>query len=83
MKKPVNRSIPFAPFIACENNCKDGASNGVKFNIFCLFYFQKRLIQQQVRSGQKAPASRYYTNADSCQTTFVLANQMDIPYIRT
>ena len=65
-------------FSELYDNCKDGASNGVKFNIFCLFYFQKRLIQQQVRSGQKAPASRYYTNADSCQTTFVLASQMDI-----
>ena len=38
-KKTVKRSIHFVPFTACEDNCRDGASNGVKFNIFCLFYF--------------------------------------------
>ena len=69
---------PYRTFTACDDNCKGGASKGVEFSIFCLFYFQKPLIQQQVHSGQEEPAWRYYTNADSCQTTFVLANQMDI-----
>ena len=71
-------TIPIVHLLYATIIAKVGASNIVKFSIFCLFYFQKPLIQQQVHSGQEEPASRYCTNADSCQTTFVLANQMDI-----